>query len=262
MLTAYDALMAEWLEQLGVDFILVGDSLGMVVLGYPDTTFVTPQEMLHHIKAVRRGAKNTFLVGDLPLKGVQKGPRQALATARQFLEEGGCDAVKVEWLGNSTLKTLELFNKYRIPFMGHTGLAPQALKKNEKYKVRGKKAEDALQLLNIAKIFQDKKAFSVLLECVPSLVSEQITKNLTIPTIGIGAGPNCDGQVLVSHDVVGLFDKFSPKFVKHYAESHRLIKKALQRFIADVRRGNFPTKSHAFSIEKSEFDKFKRFLIH
>ncbi|MGH7198271.1 MAG: 3-methyl-2-oxobutanoate hydroxymethyltransferase [Candidatus Omnitrophota bacterium] len=256
MLTAYDAPTAELLEVSGVDLILVGDSLGMVLLGYPSTVFVTMDEMIHHAKAVRRGAKRSFIIGDLPLKGIEKGPRQALGSARRFLKEGGCDAVKLEW-GSRARKTMELLIRNKIPVMGHAGLTPQTAAKKGGFRVQGREAESALAVARQAEIFEKCGAFSVLLECVPVLVAKAITEKLAVPTIGIGAGPHCDGQVLVFHDLVGIFKKFRPRFVKRYARLDDVMRKAVGAYVKDVREGKFPSRQHSFSMKKEEFVKFE-----
>lgn len=260
MLTAYDALTAEWLESLGVDMILVGDSVGMVVLGYPDTTKVTPEEMIHHIKAVRRGAKKSFIIGDLPLKGVEQGPHQALETARRFLKEGPCDAVKIEWHGERTRPILDLFLAHKIPFVGHAGLAPQIIKAGKKFRVQGRSGREAYRIYSAARHLEKMGALSLILECIPDRVAKEITSGLSIPTIGIGAGPHCDGQVLVFHDLVGLFDKFKPKFAQRYAHISNLSKIAIAQFMADVQSGNFPDKAHSYPISDEEWFKFIRRL--
>jgi 3-methyl-2-oxobutanoate hydroxymethyltransferase len=251
MLTAYDAPTAGVLEAAGVDWILVGDSLGMVVLGYDSTTAVTMAEMIHHAKAVRRGAPKSFVIGDLPLKGVEKGPRHALESARRFVKEAGCDAVKLEW-NPSALETVRLFVRNKIPAMGHLGLTPQALRRKKDFRVQGTSAESAFEILERARLLQDSGVFSILLECVPSAVAKIVTQSLKIPVIGIGAGPDCDGQVLVFHDVVGLFKKFTPRFVKRYADLEPLMRQAAARYVHDVKAGKFPQKKHGFGIKKEE----------
>lgn len=256
MLTAYDAPTAELLEASGVDLILVGDSLGMVLLGYPSTTFVTMDEMIHHAKAVRRGAKKSFIIGDLPLKGIEKGPRQALESARRFLKEASCDAVKLEW-GSRTVEMLDLLTKHKIPVMGHAGLTPQTAAKKGGFRVQGRDAQSALAVAKEAQIFEKRGAFSVLLECVPVPVAKVITEELAVPTIGIGAGPYCDGQVLVFHDLVGIFKKFTPRFIKRYARLDDSMRKAVAAYVKDVREGRFPGKKHGFSMKREEFVKFE-----
>ena len=255
MLTAYDAPTAELLEKSGVDFILVGDSLGMVLLGYPSTTPVTMDEMIHHAKAARRGAKKSFLIGDMPLKGIERGLRQALESAKRFVQEGGCDAVKLEWAPR-TLKMTDLFIRNKIPVMGHIGLTPQRVKKRDGFKVQGRDAESAFKILKAAKALEKEGAFSVLLECVPSPIAGFITRELKIPTIGIGAGPECDGQVLVFHDLVGIFTKFKPRFVKRYARLDETMRQAVKNYVREVKGGRFPTKQHGFSMKADELMRF------
>ena len=255
MLTAYDAPTAELLESAGIDLILVGDSLGMVLLGYPSTTNVTMDEMIHHAKAVRRGAPRSLIIGDLPLKGVEKGPGQALASARRFIEEAHLDAVKLEWSQNA-MQTTELFVKHRIPVMGHAGLTPQTADKNNGFTVQGREASSALKIFEAARAFETKGAFSVLLECVPRPVAQIITKSLRVPTIGIGAGPHCDGQVLVFHDLVGIFKKFRPRFVKRYANLDRAMRRAVELYKRDVLAGKFPRNAQSFLMRKEELAMF------
>lgn len=257
MLTAYDAPTAELLESAGVDFILVGDSLGMVLLGYPSTAGVTMDEMIHHAKAVRRGAKRSFVIGDMPLKGIEKGKQQALASARRFIDEAGCDAVKLEWSKNSLAITDHLI-KNRIPVMGHVGLTPQTAGKKGGFKVQGQDALSALGILEESLLFEAHGAFSVLLECVPAPVAAVLTKKLRVPTIGIGAGPDCDGQVLVFQDLVGIFKKFTPRFVKRYAQLDGIMKRAVKQYAEDVRQSKFPQKKHSFSMKKEEWAKFNK----
>ncbi len=264
ILTAYDALTAALLEKSGIELILVGDSLGMVLLGYSSTLPVTMDEMIHHAKAVRRGAKKAFVIGDMPLKGIEKGPRQALESARRFIREAGCDAVKLEW-GKCALHITDTLIKHGIPVMGHVGLTPQSVKKKESFRVKGQDAGSALEILRAAKAFEKHGAFSVLLECVPSAVARVITESLLIPTLGIGAGPFCDGQVLVFHDMVGLFKKFETRFVKRYADLDSLAKKAAASYSQEVAQGRFPQKRHGFSMRPEELDKFRQSaqkLIH
>ena len=256
MLTAYDAPTAELLEAQGVDIILVGDSVGMVLLGYDSTVPVTMDEMIHHAKAVRRGAGKSFVVGDLPLKGVEKGPEHALRSARRFVQEGGCQAVKLEW-NQRCLKTTRLLLRNEIPVMGHIGLTPQTAAKEGGFRVRGREAEKAVMLLKNATALEEAGAFALLLECVPSPVAKAITERVKIPVFGIGAGPHCDGQVLVFHDVVGVFKKFKPRFVRSYADVHAVMQKAVTRFIKDVRAGRFPQKKHSFGMNAAEETKFR-----
>lgn len=257
MLTAYDAPTAELLEKAGIDLILVGDSVGMVLLGYASTVEVTMDQMIHHAKAVRRGAGNTFIIGDMPLKGVEKGPRQALESAKRFVGEARLDAVKLEWR-KDCLRTTDLLVRHRIPVMGHIGLTPQSAGRTGGFKVRGQSAAEAFKLVKMAGQFQDHGVFSLLLECVPHPVAGRITEESRVPTIGIGAGPHCDGQVLVFQDLVGLFEKFTPRFVKRYVQSGLLMKKAVARYIGEVRRGRFPSRRHSFGMKTDELARFRR----
>ncbi len=256
MLTAYDAPTAELLEKSGVDFILVGDSVGMVLLGYPSTLPVTMDEMIHHAKAVRRGAKNTYLIADMPVKGIKNGPKQALASAKRFIEEAGCDAVKLEWNQNA-LRSTDLILKHNIPVMGHLGLTPQTAFQKKDFKVRGQEAKKAELIFKNAAEWTRHGIFSLLLECVPSPVAAAITDSLRIPTIGIGAGAACDGQVLVFQDLVGTFTKFKPRFVKRYANLEPVMRRAVQKYVSDVHEGRFPQKKYSFSMKKEEEKKFK-----
>ena len=246
-LTAYDAPTAELLEEAGIDAILVGDSVGMVVLGYSTTTPVTMEEMLHHIRAVRRGAKKTRIIGDLPLKGVERGPKQALQSAKRFIE-AGCDSVKLEWR-EDFFEILDLLKAHRIPVMGHFGLTPQSVKKGERFGLRDATAKEAAQLVRRALEAEKRGASSVLLECVPWKAAKEVAEKLRIPVIGIGAGPYCDGQVLVFHDLVGIFRKFKPKFVKRYARLHPLMERAVKRYQKEVSAGKFPAKRHSFEMK-------------
>ena len=255
VLTAYDAPTAEIVEQAGVDWILVGDSLGMVVLGSPSTAEVTMDEMLHHCKAARRGAPNSFIIGDMPLKGVDRGPRHALVSAHRFLDEGRCDAVKVEW-GPKAQEIVERLIGGGIPVMGHLGLTPQTAAALGGFRTQAREAGSALETLRRAKFLEKLGVFSLILECVPADVGKAITKAVKIPVIGIGAGPYCDGQVLVIHDVVGLFSKFTPRFAKRYCEAGQLIRKAVGRYAAEVRSGRFPQKKHSFGMDKEELRLF------
>lgn len=258
MLTAYDALTAELLENCGIDIILVGDSVGMVLLGYPSTVHVTMDEMIHHAKAVRRGAKRSIVIGDLPLKGIEKGPCQALESARRFIEEAGCDGVKLEW-NRRAFEMTELLVRHKIPVMGHAGLTPQTVPPN-RFRVQGTEARKAIEIFHTACGWERRGIFTLLLECVPFLVTKAITETLTIPTIGIGAGPFCDGQVLVFHDMVGLFKKIRPRFIRRYAELDPVMRRAVGRYIQEVHTGHFPQKKHGFGMKKEELEKFSKIV--
>lgn len=245
MMTAYDYATGMLCERAGIDTILVGDSLGMTVLGYDSTVFVTMEEMVHHTKAVRRGAPNTFIIGDMPFGSYNVSPEQAVTNGNRFLQEAGADAVKLEG-GTVVEETVSALVKGGIPVLGHIGLTPQTVTQLGGFKVQGRSEEAAQKLVEDAKALERGGAFGVVLECIPSQLAEEITKALSIPTIGIGAGPHCDGQVLVYNDVVGLFDKFTPKFVKQYVKLDELIVKGLEQYKAEVQQGLFPDKEHSF----------------
>lgn len=254
VLTAYDYPLASLIDQAGVDMILVGDSLANVVLGLESTTEVGMTEMLHHAKAVRRAVKNALVVGDMPFESYQKDPRAAVANAKRFVDEAGCDAVKLEWF-ERCLEVTERIVKAGIPVMGHVGLTPQTAEKLGGFKVQGKDAVSAKNIIGHAKALEAKGCFSVVLECIPAEIAALITEALTIPTIGIGAGPACNGQVLVTHDVLGLFDRFKPKFVKQYVRVDNLISDGIRRFRDEVRSGSFPDAAHSYFMNEDEFKK-------
>ena len=216
MLTAYDYPTASYLDEAGIDIILVGDSLANVVLGLESTTQVGMNEMLHHTRAVVRAVKNALVVSDMPFDSYQLDPRAAVDNARKFIEEG-CQAVKLEWFEDCP-KVVSAITKAGIAVMGHVGLTPQTARDIGGMKVQGKDAASAQAIIKNAKVMQDSGCFSVVLECIPREVAQVITGQLKIPTIGIGAGPHCDGQVLVIHDVLGLFSRYQPKFSKKYAD--------------------------------------------
>jgi 3-methyl-2-oxobutanoate hydroxymethyltransferase len=259
MLTAYDAPTAQILVETGVDILLVGDSVGMVLLGYDSTLPVTMGEMLHHAKAVRRGAPKAFVIGDMPYDAVRRGPQKALEAARRFMKEGRCDAVKVEWRRDAVEIVTKLV-KAGIPVMGHLGLVPQEAAKKGGFKVQATRAEDAAAVCRQAALLEKLGAFGVLLECVPENVSREITKRLRIPTFGIGAGRHCDGQVLVFQDVVGAFRKFRPKFVKTFADTDAAMRKASASFVSEVKSGRFPREKHSFHMQPAEKERFKDLL--
>ena len=246
MLTAYDYSMARMIDAAGTDIILVGDSLGMVVLGYDSTVPVTVEEMLHHCRAVSRGTKNALLVGDMPFMSYQVSKKEAVRNAGRFIKEAGCDAVKLEG-GKEMAATISRIVKAGIPVMGHIGLTPQTATALGGYKVQGKDLESAKKLLKDAEAVADSGAFAIVLECVPDTIAKLITEKITIPTIGIGAGVWCDGQVLVTHDLVGMFDKFCPSFVKQYTKLSDEIIGAIKAFIQEVNSGDFPDKDHSFA---------------
>ncbi len=252
MLTAYDYPTALALDRAGVDAILVGDSLGMVVLGYETTLPVTMEDMLHHCKAVARGAKTAHLIGDMPFMSYQVSATEAVRNAGRFLQEAGMDAVKLEG-GRDMASTIEAIAAAGIPVMGHIGLTPQSVHKLGGYRTQGKSAEAARRLVEDARLLEEAGCYAIVLEAIPDRVAELISHRLAIPTIGIGAGAGCDGQVLVTHDLLGLFDRFTPKFVKKYANLHTEMARAFAEYIADVGQHRFPAPEHAHPIDDEEF---------
>ncbi|MBW1926823.1 MAG: 3-methyl-2-oxobutanoate hydroxymethyltransferase, partial [Deltaproteobacteria bacterium] len=239
MLTAYDYSMARVIDEAGLDIVLVGDSLGMVALGYGSTVPVTMEEMIHHCRAVRRGVNRALLIGDMPYLSYQVSKKEAVRNAGLFLKKAGCHGVKLEG-GSVMAPTIEKIVKAGISVMGHIGLTPQTATALGGYRVQGRDLESARKLLEDARAVVDAGAFSLVLECIPSALAKIITGMVPIPTIGIGAGPHCDGQVLVTNDLLGLFEKFTPSFVKRYANLAPQIKEALDDFIDEVKRGVFP----------------------
>ncbi len=252
MLTAYDYPTALAIDRAGIDSILVGDSLGMVVLGYDNTLPVTMEAMLHHCKAVARGAKTPHLIGDMPFMSYQVSTLEAVRNAGRFLQEAGMDAVKLEG-GRDVAGAIEAIVAAGIPVMGHLGLTPQSVHKLGGYKTQGKTAQAARQLIEDAHILEESGCYGLVLEAVPDRVAELISHRLHIPTIGIGAGAGCDGQVLVTHDLLGLFDRFTPRFVKKYANLHAQMNTAFTDYSADVQQHQFPGPEHSHSISDDEF---------
>lgn len=251
MLTAYDFPMASLIDQAGIDIILVGDSLANVVLGLDSTTLVNMPEMLHHAKAVTRAVKNALVIGDMPYDSYQADPEHAVSNARRFIKEAGCQAVKLEWFKQCP-HVAEKIIKAGIPVMGHVGLTPQTVDPDEGFKVQGRDAESALQILENAKILEEVGCFSIVIECVPHQVAKMITEQLSIPTIGIGSGKYCDGQVLVTYDLLGLFHQFHPRFAKTYTDLSKQILKAVSRYKQDVKQSKFPAKKHSFKMDPQE----------
>jgi len=251
MLTAYDFTAAILVDQADIDIILVGDSLGMVMLGYPGTTQVTMEEMLHHCKAVARGTTAAFLVGDMPFMSYQPDVAEAVRNAGRFLKEAGMDCVKVEG-GREIADTVRAIVRAGIPVMGHIGLTPQTVSQLGGYRIQGKTAASAQALLQDALTLQDAGCFSLVLEAVPAPVATYISQQLTIPTIGIGAGVGCDGQVLVYHDMLGLYDRLQPRFVKEYSQIGAKIVTAVQTYAEEVRRREFPAEEHTYPMNEAE----------
>ncbi len=254
MLTAYDYSTAKLMDEAGINGILVGDSLGMVVLGYEDTLPVTMEDMIHHTAAVCRGAKNTLVVGDMPFMSYQVSVEEAVYNAGRLMKEGRCQAVKLEG-GASVCPQIRAITNASIPVMAHIGLTPQSINAFGGFKVQGKSEEAAKKLLEDAKAVEEAGAFAVVLECVPAKLAELISKSISIPTIGIGAGAGCDGQILVYQDMLGLFSDFTPKFVKKYANVGEMMTQAFRDYIADVQEGSFPAPEHTFAISEDVIKK-------
>ncbi|PKM42568.1 MAG: 3-methyl-2-oxobutanoate hydroxymethyltransferase [Firmicutes bacterium HGW-Firmicutes-8] len=254
VLTCYDYSKAILLEKAGIDVLLVGDSLGMVLLGYDSTIPVTMEDMIIHTKAVSRGTKNALLVADMPFMSYQISTGESVKNAGRFLQEAGANAVKLEG-GREIAPTVQAIIAAGIPVMGHLGLTPQSVNKLGGYRVQGKDEAAARIILNNALALQDAGVFAIVLECVPAALAKMVTKRLEVPTIGIGAGVDCDGQVLVIHDLLGLYSDISPKFVKRYASLHNTILEAVSQYKSDVKEGNFPGPEHSFDMEESEIGK-------
>jgi 3-methyl-2-oxobutanoate hydroxymethyltransferase len=253
MLTAYDYPTALAIDNAGIDSILVGDSLGMVVLGYENTLPVTMEEMLHHSRAVSRGAKYALLIGDMPFMSYQVSAAEATRNAGRFLQQGGMDAVKLEG-GRERIDVIRAITGAGIPVMGHLGLTPQSVHQLGGFRAQGKTASAAKRLVEDALFLEEAGCFSLVLESVPARLAALISRKLAIPTIGIGAGLGCDGQVLVTHDLLGLFDRFTPKFVKKYADFHAEMQKAFGRYIEDVETRRFPAQEHSVEMEDREWE--------
>ena len=255
MVTAYDYAMAKNVCEAGIEMILVGDSLGNVVLGYNSTVPVTMDEMIHHTKAVMRGAQGALVVGDMPFMSYQASLVDGMYNAARFLKETGCAAVKLEG-GSEVCELVHKLTQAGIPVVGHIGLTPQSVNQLGGFKVQGKSAEAAQKLLDDARSLAQAGAFSIVLECVPELLAKKVTESLpTAATIGIGAGKYCDGQVLVCNDLLGFTDGFCPKFVKRYADVHGEIVNAVKGYITDVKARSFPAAEHTFKIDDEVLDK-------
>ncbi len=252
MLTAYDYATALAVDQAGIDSILVGDSLGMVVLGYENTLPVTMDEMLHHCRAVARGARYALLIGDMPFMSYQVSVEEAVRNAGRFLQEAGMDAIKLEG-GRERLEAVRAIVAAGIPVMGHLGLTPQSVHQLGGFRAQGRTAAAARRLLEDALLLQEAGCFSLVLESVPARLAALISRRLEIPTIGIGAGVGCDGQVLVTHDLVGLFDRFTPKFVKKYADVHGEMARAFAAYRAEVEARTFPGPEHTVDMPDEEW---------
>lgn len=256
MLTAYDYPLALLEDRAGIDIILVGDSGGMTVLGYDNTIPVTMDEMIQFTKAVTRGAKYALILGDMPFMSYNTSERDAIINAGRFMKEGKADAIKLEG-GASVKDIVKAIVKAGIPVMGHIGLTPQTISMLGGFKVQGKDAQAAQKIIDDALSLEDAGAFSVLLEAIPSPIAKRITERLKVPTIGIGAGIHCDGQVLVVHDMLGLFDRFTPKFAKRFVNLSEQMLKAFEAYREEVLKGAFPTDQHSFHIDEKELGKVK-----
>ncbi len=250
MLTAYDYVTAKIVDEVGVPLILVGDSLGMVMLGYESTIPVTMEEMLHHTKAVVRGTKKALIVGDMPFMTYHTSVSDALRNAARFIQEGGAQAVKLEG-GENVAEVVRRLVDCGIPVMGHIGLTPQSIYQLGGYKVQGKTSEVAKKLLKDAQILEEAGAFAVVLECTPAALSKLITEKIGIPTIGIGAGPDCDGQVQVISDILGLYTDFVPKHAKQYARLAEVMKTAVTDYVTEVKSVSFPTMKQSYTMDES-----------
>lgn len=254
MLTAYDYSMAKLIDEAGINMILVGDSLGMVMLGYEDTLSVTMEDMIHHTKAVARGVKDAFVVADMPFMSYQTSVYDAVCNAGRLMKEGRAQAVKLEG-GREFAEHIRAITNASIPVVAHLGLTPQSLNAFGGFKVQGKSEEAARKLVEDAKAIEEAGAVAVVLECVPAKLAELISKQLHIPTIGIGAGAGCDGQVLVYQDMLAMFGGFKPKFVKQFAEIGTMMKEAFARYSEEVKAGTFPAPEHTFKIDDDVIEK-------
>ncbi len=249
MLTAYDYSMAKLVDQSGVDGILVGDSLGMVCLGYKDTLKVTMQDMIHHTAAVSRGVSEALLVSDLPFMSYHVSVEQAVINAGRLIQQGGAEAVKLEG-GSDIIPQVVAIIKAQIPVMGHLGLTPQSVHMFGGFKVQGREIQRAKQILDDAKRLEDCGVFSIVLECVPKELAELITQSISIPTIGIGAGAQCDGQILVYQDLLDLYGNMKPKFVKVYANAGETIREGIKTYVEEVQTGAFPEEKHSYTMQE------------
>lgn len=254
MLTAYDYSTAKLMDEAGINAILVGDSLGNVVLGYEDTLSVTMEDMIHHGAAVARGAKNAMVVVDMPFMSYQASVYDAVVNAGRLMKEGRASAVKLEG-GKEVCPQVKAVTEAGIPVMGHLGLTPQSINALGGHRVQGKTQQAAQKLLDDARALQEAGAFAVVLECVPEKLADKVTKELEIPTIGIGAGSGCDGQVLVYQDMLGMFSDFTPKFVKKFANVGQVMKETFKSYIDEMQQGSFPSQEHCYSIDDDIIEK-------
>ncbi|MFW6124165.1 MAG: 3-methyl-2-oxobutanoate hydroxymethyltransferase [Acidobacteriota bacterium] len=251
-LTAYDYPTAKIVDQAGVDIILVGDSLGMVVLGHKDTIPVTMSDMIHHTKAVTRGVKSALVVGDMPYMSFQVSQQEAVKNAFRFIKEAGARAVKIEGASPYRLEVIQALKEAEIPVMGHVGLTPQSINQIGSFKVRGKNKEEAQKIIEEAIKLEQTGVFAVILECIPLELAEVITHKLKIPTIGIGAGPFCDGQILVFHDLLGYSNGYLPKYVKKYVDVNKILIDGIGQYVKDVKSHQFPLDKHSYHSKEIE----------
>lgn len=259
MITAYDYPTGVWAERAAIDIVLVGDSMAMTVLGYSTTLPATMAELISHTQAVTRGCKNSFILGDMPYMSYQPSIEIAVQNAGRFMSEGACDGIKLEG-GITMADRMEAIVNAGIPVMGHLGLTPQSMSMLGGFKVQGKDALMAKRIIDDAKALEEAGAFAVLLECVPSKVSKLITERAEIPIISIGAGPDCDGQLLIFHDMFGLYPAFTPKFAKQYADVGETIVQGLKRYAEEVREGLFPEPKHGFTIRNEQYEELLKML--
>ena len=257
MLTAYDYPTAKIIDEAGIDSILVGDSLGMVVLGYEDTTRVTMEDMLHHIKAVVRGTKRALVVGDMPFLSYHTGKYESVKNAGRLLNEGGCKAVKLEG-GEEVLEDVKAIISAGIPVMGHLGYTPQSVNLFGGHKAQGKTMDTAQKILKDALLLQKAGVFSIVLECVPYKLAALVSRRLDIPTISIGSGPGCDGQILVTPDIMGMFRDFTPKHTKKYVDMGNSLEEAAKCYISEVTSGVFPTEKNSFIVDDEIINQLER----
>ena len=244
-LTAYDWLLATILDQTGIDLVLVGDSASNVFAGYDTTIPITMDQMLYHTQCVSRGVKHALLISDMPFLSYQTSLETAVTNAGRFMKEGGSEGVKMEG-GEPIAETVHRLVSIGIPVMGHLGLTPQSIKQFGGYRLQGKDTIDAERMIADAKILEQAGAFAIVLEKIPADLGGKISESITIPTIGIGAGPKCDGQVLVTYDMLGMFEEFKPKFVRHYAQIGQAMREAVQHYIEDIRSGKFPSEKESY----------------
>ncbi|MFQ5885998.1 MAG: 3-methyl-2-oxobutanoate hydroxymethyltransferase [Anaerolineae bacterium] len=259
MITAYDYPTGVWAERAAIDIVLVGDSMAMTVLGHSTTLPATMAELISHTQAVTRGCKNSFVLGDMPYMSYQPSIEIAVQNAGRFMSEGGCDGIKLEG-GITMADRVEAIVNAGIPVMGHLGLTPQSMSMLGGFKVQGKDALMAKRIIDDAKVLEEAGAFAVLLECVPSKVSKLVTERAEIPIISIGAGPDCDGQLLIFHDMFGLYPAFTPKFAKQYADVGETIVQGLKSYAEEVREGLFPEPKHGFTISHQQYEELLKML--